>query len=669
MYRQVIAAQVAKMGPLSHARTARPREVGMSVEADTTSASPEVPSIGGPKCKTRRIRAESQMKRIILAAATVAIAIGAACSDNSPSAPVETGSPLPFGVVVSNVTAGADGLAYVSAEPATFANATSISISNLTRGGAGQTIALENGGFDPRGIAAATGEELSMVVHTDAGGLPFIVKVPATRQPRVVRTDPSISNNEIATDASMLVVFSEPVDKASVTTTSIVLVRGGNQTEGRFEVAADGLSAQFIPRALLQAGAEYALVINAGVHDLDAEALGRTITVTFSTVGTSVVPVAGVGMIATTAVTTVSDGSELDPDGYAVSIDGHAAQHVDATGTVVTGNIEAGAHSVSLSGLSGNCGLADGPVQRATVTTGATTAITFNIVCAPLPPIAGRLAFVSERDGNSEIYALNADGTNLTRLTRNAANDNQPAWSPDGKKIAFVSDRDAGTGTYDSDIYIMDADGSNVVRLTFGSYNTGPSWSPDSRKLAFSGVRKGDFGIYIMSLDNPAALTSIGHPRGYQVDPTWSPDGSKIAFTSDWNAFDFVYDVFVTKTDGSGISMLFQGSPFADDDQEHYFQSAWSPNGRRIAVVLCNSTWGECYPNSTVSVGNADGSGLRALVQTTGRARPAWSPDASVIAFGSPSCPTCVDSLQYMWVASGQRGVITSNGHSPSWRP
>src|SRR6059058_2154224 len=89
-----------------------------------------------------------------------------------------------------------------------------------------------------------------------------------------------------------------------------------------------------------------------------------------------------------------------------------------------------------------------------------------------------KIVFVSDRDGNAEIYSCNADGSNISRLTNNAGTDDQPAWSPDGSHIAFVSDR-----TGHPEIYIMNADGSNVVRRTFlETYTQNPTWSPDGAK-------------------------------------------------------------------------------------------------------------------------------------------------------------------------------------------
>jgi Tol biopolymer transport system component len=104
---------------------------------------------------------------------------------------------------------------------------------------------------------------------------------------------------------------------------------------------------------------------------------------------------------------------------------------------------------------------------------------------AAFPGANGKIAFQSFRDGNNEIYTMNADGSSQTRLTNNTASDTDPAWSPDGTKIAFATDRDRSNFTYE--VYTMNADGSGQTRLTGDSLNDqSPAWSPDGTKIAFA---------------------------------------------------------------------------------------------------------------------------------------------------------------------------------------
>ena len=98
------------------------------------------------------------------------------------------------------------------------------------------------------------------------------------------------------------------------------------------------------------------------------------------------------------------------------------------------------------------------------------------------PGTNGKIAFTSIRDGNGEIYVMDADGSNQINLTGNPAQDFDPSWSHDGSKIAFMSNRDGNW-----EIYEMDADGSNQTNLTSNSADDRvPSWSPDGSKIAFA---------------------------------------------------------------------------------------------------------------------------------------------------------------------------------------
>ena len=163
-------------------------------------------------------------------------------------------------------------------------------------------------------------------------------------------------------------------------------------------------------------------------------------------------------------------------------------------------------------------------------------------------PDGSKIVFYSGRDGDDEIYVMDADGSNPIRLTDSPGSDRDPEWSPNGDKIVFVSLREGGF-----DVYVMDADGSNQTQLTstFGE-NFDPGWSPDGSKIVFVSSREGlDDEIYVMDADG-SNQTRLTERRGPDQGPAWSPDGSKIAYQSliELDAFDN-FEIFVMDPDGS----------------------------------------------------------------------------------------------------------------------
>jgi Tol biopolymer transport system component len=273
-----------------------------------------------------------------------------------------------------------------------------------------------------------------------------------------------------------------------------------------------------------------------------------------------------------------------------------------------------------------------------------------------------QLAFV--RDG--QIHLVHSDGTGLVQLTHtgDSVSNLDPAWSPDGQRLAFTSNR-AG----DWDIYVMNADGSDVVRRTSGGSNTQPAWAPDGRMIAFTSVQSGSAGVWVIDADGGQGSRVILDRPGYDATPAWSPDGRKITFTSDWRAYDFVYDLYVMNADGSNVQPLLEGPFFWVDGLTFYFQSAWSPDGQKIAVVVCGWAYDDCFPNSAIALANADGSGLKVIARAGGYARPTWSPDGRTIAFASSTCRDCQPSLRVVRADGSAEGLLVTNGHSPAWRP
>ncbi len=160
------------------------------------------------------------------------------------------------------------------------------------------------------------------------------------------------------------------------------------------------------------------------------------------------------------------------------------------------------------------------------------------------PAYDWEVAFTSDRDGNPEIYAMNANGSDIRRLTDNPARDSSPDWSPDGSQIVFVSDRDGNP-----EIYVMSADGSNVVRLTDNpGFESEPAWSPDGKQIAFVSDRDGNSEIYVMNADGSNVVRLTDNPA-VDDEPSWKPDGSAISFISTRDGT--TSEVYLMNPDGS----------------------------------------------------------------------------------------------------------------------
>ena len=195
--------------------------------------------------------------------------------------------------------------------------------------------------------------------------------------------------------------------------------------------------------------------------------------------------------------------------------------------------------------------------------------------------IGPRIAFYSTQPGNMELMAINPDGTNKVNLTNHPAIDGpvsggdkpgRPAWSPDGSKIAFVSWRDGN-----SEVYVMDAFGTNQINLTrHGAKDREPSWSPDGSKIAFVSDRDGKLDIYVMNADGtaPVRLLVPDDNEVANISPWWSPDGAQLVFVS-WRDSEEEPGIYVMDADGGNQVLI----------REQGWNPMWSPDGEKIVFM------------------------------------------------------------------------------------
>jgi Tol biopolymer transport system component len=213
---------------------------------------------------------------------------------------------------------------------------------------------------------------------------------------------------------------------------------------------------------------------------------------------------------------------------------------------------------------------------------------------------------------------MNADGSLPTQITNSKAADTDPAWSRDGKRIAFTRAMEGN-----SEIYVVNTDGSNEKRLTSDpAADTAPNWSPDGR-IFFTSNRSGGREIYVMGADgsNVTRFTTIG-----ATSSAWSPDGSKVAFVSVNLEIgkNLQLQVFVADADGTNIRNVTQNSPST-------FVPCWSADGASIAFAVDNLG----VVSNIFQVDLSNGEPRRLTAGPKIDAHPSISPDGSKLAFQS----------------------------------
>jgi dipeptidyl aminopeptidase/acylaminoacyl peptidase len=283
---------------------------------------------------------------------------------------------------------------------------------------------------------------------------------------------------------------------------------------------------------------------------------------------------------------------------------------------------------------------------------------------ATLPGTNGQIVFARTPSGNlapaSDLYTVNPDGSGVTRLTVNGGAIN-PAWSPDGKQIAFENHSQGG-----ATIELIDADGSHATPLVHGFGP--PAWSPDASKIAITSDRDGNDEIYEMNA-NGSGLMNLTQSGGLDYGPAWSPDGMKIAFGTLRSPPSFDAEIYVMNADGSAQTDV-TNDPSSTDGAP----PSWSPDGTKLAYSVSHDG---------IYVIGADGSGrTRLTTNPLGDIDPAWSPDGKQIVFArqyagnctSPPTPTVGGQCRLLWIMNAdgtdQRQLTFNPGGgdtAPSW--
>jgi TolB protein len=244
---------------------------------------------------------------------------------------------------------------------------------------------------------------------------------------------------------------------------------------------------------------------------------------------------------------------------------------------------------------------------------------------ATQPGDNGRIAFVSDRDGNYEIYTMNPDGSGVVRLTNDPADDWNPSWSPDGTMIAFASNRTGTGGFYD--IFVMNADGSGAVKLTeHPTDDVTPNWSPDGTQIAFESGRDGNPNVYKMNADGSNETQLTNDPRS-DGTPAFSPDGSEIAFRSDRSDCPTCHwELWIMNADGSNEW------EFTHNDGPYEADVSWAPDGTQLTVQVNPPG----VSSNEIFTINADGTGWTNRTNNPASdGTPSWSPNGSRIAFST----------------------------------
>jgi hypothetical protein len=616
------------------------------------------------------------------------------------SAPVATS---PGARTLGSTAAAANTVAYVSLVPGAVPTGRSATITNRATGLA-VTVGVVNGGFDPVAVAAAVGDTLAIVIARDGSGpLDDVEPVLPVHPPVVVRTDPPRKQVDVPLNTSVMIVFSEPIDSASLGSEAVQLYQGTSPVVGTLAFADPAhLTVVLQPGNLLAPLTDYRFLVSSTIRDINGLALETDLEVPFTT-GTTTAPAL--------RITTTTTGGELDPDGYAVCVDPAADSLTCASGGpariadngTVTVFVDPGTHLVELRGVAANCAVTfgDNPVT-VTVGSGDTTVVGFAVACAqsvlrvttttsgPSPDADGYTVCTDPYDdpwsfgqdctlqvavgASGAVTVPLSAGQHTVQLDSVAANCTVSGDNPrtvtiaDTVDVSFaISCVPAGSvrfyivtdpGGDNPGGYVVCLDPASLVSFGLGSQTTaeGCAWEDVvalNTTMVRGGVTAGPHQVFFFRYYNNCGVAG-GDTRAVTVpydstvnvefDVRCAAAGSVILSNGD--------SLMTRSAIGGGAGTLGVGSA-----------PAWSPDGLQVAY--------ECAQD--ICVANPDGSGARQLTFVTfgGAAQhPAWSPDGSKIAFAAN--PGGIPQLYVMAPdGSGVTRLTDSTWFvgSPAWSP
>lgn len=284
-------------------------------------------------------------------------------------------------------------------------------------------------------------------------------------------------------------------------------------------------------------------------------------------------------------------------------------------------------------------------------------------------PPTGKLVYAALSSGqgnNYEIFSINTDGSQKTQLTFDSVQDWAPAWSPDGKRIAYYSNKD--NNTYH--VYVINADGSDVTQLTDQSESTtGIAWSPDGKRIAFTSQRDGNDEIYVINADGTRPVRLTNNPAR-DVYPSWSVDGNSILFSSLRGdpVKGLNWQLYVMSADGTHLKSL------TGDFATSHSYARYSPDGTRVADAEVHYSQDGSSGVGGINILSLTGKGKFQLPYSGTFDSPAWSPDGKYVAAThrafNPDRSVRVE-LYILGVDTNEQYPVVTEGNPevPNWSP